>query len=109
MRVSSTELTSRRRIAAAWSRADANGSIAGHLPDTYSRIGSAGQRLLETAGLSRGHADEQAAAGLGVTEQELVEHVEAVPIDLFPVSLVVPPRPAGKEVFFRQLAETGQE
>src|SRR5258708_27930825 len=63
-RVSSVDETSRRRTAAAWSRADANGSMPVNGADSHAR---------ESRGILFWNGDEEAAAGLRVAEHELVE------------------------------------
>src|SRR6266849_2196553 len=62
-RVSSVAETSRRRTAAAWSRADANGSMPANGADSHAR---------ESREILFWNGDEEAAAGLRVAEHELV-------------------------------------
>src|SRR4029077_16230951 len=63
-RVSSVDETSRRRTAAAWSRADANGSMP---------VNGADSRARESGCALRWNGDEQATACLRFAEHELVE------------------------------------
>src|SRR6266851_8218872 len=79
-RVSSVEETSRRRTAAAWSSADANGSIAVNGADSGGRVWAGRQRALERLRMFWWDGDQQAAARLCVTEHEPVELGDAVPI-----------------------------
>src|SRR5438105_3819360 len=76
IRVSSTELTSRRFKAPACSSADANGSIANNLANPDRRERAAGQRLFESPAGSSRQAHQQATAGLCVAKQQLVDHVQ---------------------------------
>src|SRR5216684_6651625 len=81
-RVSSVDETSRRRTAAAWSSADANGSMAVNGADSRGCVGRRGQCPLEGAGIVAWNCDDEAAAGLRVAQHELVELGNAAPIDL---------------------------
>src|SRR3989442_16015336 len=63
-RVSSVDETSRRRTAAAWSRADANGSMP---------VNGADSRARESRGVVGRNGDQEAAAGLRVAQHQLVE------------------------------------
>src|SRR5438309_1005818 len=101
-RVSSVEETSRRRTAAAWSSADANGSMAANGADSYGRVWRRGQRSLECVGVGRWDGDQQAAAGLGVAKHQLVDLGSAAPVHLVAIRLMVAPASRRKEVTFRQ-------
>src|SRR5712692_10676171 len=72
-RVSSVDEISRRRTAAAWSSADANGSMPANGADSGRRVACAGHRLVEGGGILRWNGGEEATAGLRVAEQQLVE------------------------------------
>src|SRR5260370_29431299 len=71
-RVSSVDETSRRRTAAAWARADANGSMPVNGADSHPR---------ESRGILFWNGDEEAAAGLRVAQHQLVELGDPVPLD----------------------------
>src|SRR5260370_22532999 len=86
--VSSMDDTSRRRTAAAWSSADANGSIAVNGADSGGRVWAGRQRALERLRMFRWDSDQQAAACLCVTEHEPVELGDAVPIHLVAIRRV---------------------
>src|SRR5713226_7316091 len=108
-RVSSVEETSRRRTAAAWSSADANGSMAANGADSGDRVGRRGQGTLECGRVFRRDRDEEAAAGLCVAQHHLVQHCGIPPVDLVAIRIVVAAASAGKEVAFRELADALEE
>src|SRR6266849_7640047 len=108
-RVSSVDEISRRRTAAAWSSADANGSMPANGADSGHRVGRAGQRPFEGAGVIGWNRGEEATAGLRVAEHHLVELGGATPIDLIAIRLVVAAASRGKEVALRQLANPLEE
>src|SRR5713226_6479409 len=108
-RVSSVDETSRRRTAAAWSSADANGSMAVNGADSRGCVGRRGQCPLEGAGIVAWNCDDEAAAGLRVAQHELVELGNAAPIDLIAIGSVVAPAPIGKEVALREIAHAIDE
>src|SRR5438445_8192170 len=97
-RVSSVEETSRRRTAAAWSSADANGSMAVNGADSRGRVVRRGQLALERVGPCGRDGHEQAAARLSVTEHHLVDPGGAAPVHLVVIRLVVAPAPRWEEV-----------
>src|SRR5712691_10664213 len=99
-RVSSVDETSRRRTAAAWSSADANGSMA---------INGADSRARESGGTLRWDGDQEAAAGLRVAEHELVELGDVAPVDLIEICRVVSPASVGKQIPLRQVAHAIHE
>src|SRR5260370_37570125 len=99
-RVSSVEETSRRRTAAAWSRADANGSMP---------VNGADSRARESGGTFRWDSHQEAAAGLRVTEHELVELGDGAPVDLIAICRVVSPASVGREIPLRQVAHAIHE
>src|SRR5712692_2675551 len=82
-RVSSVEETSRRRTAAAWSRADANGSMPANGADSHAR---------ESGGTLRWDGDQDAAA-----------------VDLIAICRVVSPASVGKQIPLRQVAHAIHE
>src|SRR6266566_2436369 len=90
-RVSSVDETSRRRTAAAWSRADANGSMPVNGADSHAR---------ESGRVLRRNGDEQAAAGLRVAQHELVELGDAAPVDLIAIGGEVAPASIRKQIAF---------
>src|SRR4029077_6519274 len=108
-RVSSVEETSRRRTAAAWSSADANGSMAVNGADSAGRIARRGQRALERGRFVWRNRHQQPAARLGVAQHHLVEQRCVPPIDLVAIDIVVAAATAGKEVAFRQLKYSFEE
>src|SRR5258706_38176 len=99
-RVSSVEETSRRRTAAAWSRADANGSMAVNGADSHAR---------ESRGALFWNGDQEATAGLRVAEHELVELRDAAPVDLIAMGGEVAPASVGKKITLRQVAHALHE
>src|SRR3989442_4594761 len=108
-RVSSVEETSRRRTAAAWSSADANGSMAVNGADSYRGVGRGGQRALKCRGVLGRNGGEDATAGLGVAEHQLVELLKAAPIDLVSECIVVVPASRGKEIPLCKVANPVEE
>src|SRR6266567_3783675 len=108
-RVSSVDETSRRRTAAAWSRADANGSMTVNGADSGGRVWRGGQRLHERVRILRGDGDQQAAARLRVAEHHLVELGDAAPIDLVAIRVVVAPAAVREQVAPRELANAVEE
>src|SRR6266851_4298322 len=99
-RVSSVDETSRRRTAAAWSRADANGSMPVNGADSHARES---RRALFWNG------DEEAAAGLRVAEHELVELGDAAPVDLIAIGGMVATASIREQIAFRQVADSIHE
>src|SRR5260370_21002283 len=99
-RVSSVDETSWRRTAAAWSRADANGSMPVNGADSHAR---------ESGGLVRWDGYEEASAGLRVAEHELVDLRQPTPVDLIAVSGVVAPASIREQIAFRQVADAIHE
>src|SRR5258708_28947984 len=95
MLTSSRAETSRRRTDAAWSRADANGSIR---DDSYvdGRITGPGQQGFESGAPIRGDGDQQTPAGLGVAEQQALRLDQRSPVHPALHRLQVAPGPAGK-------------
>src|SRR5260370_1183973 len=91
-RVSSIEETSRRRTAAAWSRADANGSMPVNGPDSHAR---------ETRGVHFWNGDQEAAAGLRVAEHELVDLRQLTPVDLIAIGGKVAPASVREQIAIR--------
>src|SRR5258708_13566107 len=69
-RVSSVDETSWRRTAAAWSRADANGSMPVNGADSHAR---------ESGGLVRWDGDQQPSPGLRAAEHDLVDPPRLTP------------------------------
>src|SRR5712692_4515656 len=108
-RVSSVEETSRRRTAAAWSSADANGSIAVNGADSGGRVGRRRQGALECGRVFGRNRHKQPAARLGVAEHYLVHARGVPPIDLVAVRIVVAAAPAGKKVAFCKLTDAFEE
>src|SRR5216683_6998031 len=108
-RVSSVDETSRRRTAAAWSSADANGSMAVNGADSRGLVGRRGKRALELGGILGRNRDQESAAGLGVAKHHLVQLGDATPIDLVAIGVVVAPASARKEIALRQLAHAIEE
>src|SRR5690242_17976049 len=99
-RVSSVDETSRRRTAAAWSRADANGSMP---------VNGADSRARESRRSLRWNGDQEAAAGLRITQHELVEFRDSVPVDLIAIGGEVAPASVRKQVAFGQVADAIHE
>src|SRR5260370_16369197 len=99
-RVSSVDETSRRRTGAAWSSADANGSMTVNGADSGGRVGRRGQGALEGGCVFRRNRHEQATAGLGVAQHHLVQHDHVPPIDLVAIRIVVAAASAGKKCAF---------
>src|SRR5260370_26602334 len=108
-RVSSVEETSRRRTGAAWSSADANGSMTVNGADSGGRIRRRGQGALEGGRVFNRNRHEQAAAGLRVAQHHLVQHCHVPPIDLVAIRIVVAAASAGKQVAFRKLTDAFEE
>src|ERR1700687_645125 len=108
-RVSSVDETSRRRTAAAWSSADANGSIAVNGADSGCRVGRRGKGPLECARFFRRNRDQEAAARLCVAQHHLLQHCSVPPIDLIAVRIVVAAASTGKEVAFGELTDALEE
>src|SRR5713226_2814833 len=108
-RVSSVEETSRRRTAAAWSSADANGSIAVNGADSGGRVGRRRQGALECGRVFGRNRQKQPTARLGVAEHHLVQIRGVPPIDLVAIRIVVAAAAAGKEVAFRKLTDAVEE
>src|SRR5467141_1102651 len=102
-RVSSVDETSRRRTAAAWSSADANGSISVNGADSGGRVGRGCKRALECSRVFRRNRNQEATAGLGVAQHHLVQLRDVPPIDLLAKGFVVAPAAAREEVPLRQL------
>src|SRR3989442_5228520 len=94
-RVSSVDETSRRRTAAAWSRADANRSMA---------VNGADSRARESGRALRRNRDQEAAARLRIAEHELVDLRYITPIDLVSIRGVIPPAPVWKQIPFGDVA-----
>src|SRR5258708_1820606 len=99
-RVSSVDETSRRRTAAAWSRADANGSMP---------VNGADSRAGESRGALFWNGDEESAACLRVAKHELVELRDAAPVDLIAIGGEVAPASVRKQIAFRQVAHAIHE
>src|SRR6266404_1759966 len=99
-RVSSVDETSRRRTAAAWSRADANRSIA---------VNGANSRARESGRALRRNRDQKAAARLGIAEHELVDLRDAAPVDLVSIRGVVPTASVWKQIAFGEVAHAVHE
>src|SRR5713101_3125594 len=99
-RVSSVDETSWRRTAAAWSRADANGSMPVNGADSHAR---------ESGGPLRWDGDEEASAGLRVAEHELVDLRQLTPVNLIAVSGVVAPASIREQIAFRKVADAIHE
>src|SRR3982074_2997098 len=81
-RVSSIDETSRLRTAAAWSSADAKGSLPVNGADSDRGVGRRGKSALECRCVVRWDGDEKAAARLSVAQHQLVEFQDAPPPDL---------------------------
>src|SRR6185312_14938845 len=104
-RVSSSDETSRRRTAAAWSSADANGSMPANGADSHRRIWGTDRRLEIRCVLGRdGH--QQSAAGLRVAEHQLLDLRGSAPIHLLTKGRVVAAAARRKEIALRQLAHS---
>src|SRR5712691_6642328 len=99
-RVSSVDETSRRRTAAAWSRADANGSMP---------VNGADSHPWESRGALFWKGDEEAAAGLRVAKHQLVELGDAAPVDLIAIGGVVSPASIREQIACRQIADAVHE
>src|ERR1700730_67443 len=108
-RVSSVEEISRRRTPAAWSSADANGSIAVNGADSDGSIGRGGHRALEHRRVLGWNRDQQAAARLRVAEHQLIDLRDVVPIDLVAIRVVIATASARKEIPLREVTHTIEE
>src|SRR6267143_4741807 len=108
-RVSSIDDTSRRRTAAAWSSADAYGSMAVNGADSGCRVGRRRHRGLECRSVLGRNRGENAAAGLGVAQHQLVQLWDATPIDLVTIGLVIAPASGRKEVALCEVANPIEE
>src|SRR6185503_14855208 len=101
-RVSSSDETSRRRTAAAWSSADANGSMPANGADSHSWIWST-DRGFEVRRVLWRDGHQQPAAGLRVAQHQLLHLRGSAPLDLVAKGRVVAPTARRKKVALRQV------